>query len=338
MNIVLTRTDRVGDLILSTPAIASFRRSFPDAHITLICSEYNAAAVRGSTDVDEIVSVSPPCAPRAAARRLRGRPDLAVALAPRFADFRIVAATRAPRRIGYTYVRRYLTRLVAPLCLTDVLISEADPDRCERDPSCVVRHEVEQVLSLVERAGGTEIARDLVVAIGDDDRARVAHLPSGAIAIHLGHRWATTGSTTESVVAMLRELRRFGRPLLATYGSDGAALAEAIREAGVVDALAGNLPFATWAAAFEKSAVVVTVDTAATHVASAVRRPIVVLFEHRYFRLSSQEWSPYRVPSVVLRKPARATPEALAASRAEIAGAVEHLLARTALPRAEASR
>lgn len=326
MNIVLSRTDRVGDLILSTPAIASFRRSYPDAHITLVCSKYNREAVEGNPDLDELVSVAAPYRPEDVERALRHPVDVAVALAPRFNDFRIVAATKAPKRVGYTYTRRYLARFASRLFLTDVAISEADPHRCEVDPGCVVRHEVDQVLALVELAGGQALYHDLVIAVTDEDRARVAALPAGAITLHLGHRWATTGSTIESVVQLMRDLRRFGRPVVATYGDDGESIASAVRSAGVADDLVGGLPFGAWAAAFAKSAVVVTVDTAATHVASAVRRPIVVLFEHRYFRLNSQEWSPYRVPSVVLRKPRLPAEDLLAASRAQVADAVETLL------------
>jgi ADP-heptose:LPS heptosyltransferase len=326
VNILLSRTDRVGDLILSTPAIASFRRSFPDAHLTLICSDYNRAAVEGNPDLDDLISIAPPCPVHAAIAAFRRPYDLAVALAPRFVDIRIVAATRARRRLGYTYVRRYLTRAIAPLFLTDLVVSEADPYRCEVDPACVVRHEVDQVLALVELAGGNAIERDLVIMVTPEDRARVAAVPEGAIAVHLGHRWATSGSTVYNVVALLRELRRFGRPVIATYGDDGEAIAAAVREAGAADALLGHLPFGAWAAAFEKCAIVVTVDTAATHLASAVRRPIVVLFEHRYFRLNSQEWSPYRVRSAVLRKPSHPTEEALDETRRQIIGAVSELI------------
>ena len=70
----------------------------------------------------------------------------------------------------------------------------------------------------------------------------------------------------------------------------------------------------------------VTIDTGATHVASAVKTPTVVLFESRYFRLNSQEWSPYRVPNAVLRKPRSEEPHALRASRTEIVEAVSSLL------------
>jgi ADP-heptose:LPS heptosyltransferase len=72
--------------------------------------------------------------------------------------------------------------------------------------------------------------------------------------------------------------------------------------------------------------VVVTVDTGATHVASATRRPTVVAFEHRYFRLNSQEWAPYGVPHVLVRKPIREDSESLVRFRDEIVRGVATLL------------
>src|SRR5215469_18270535 len=63
-----------------------------------------------------------------------------------------------------------------------------------------------------------------------------------------------------------------------------------------------GLPLLRWAAALERCSVVVTVDTGATHVASAVGVPVVAVFEREYFRLSSQEWAPWQVPNVVLCK------------------------------------
>ena len=323
--ILLSRLDRVGDLILSTPAIATIRHAFPRAHVTIACSRYNAIVVEGSPDVDTIARIPADVRPEAFGATFAGV-DLAIALAPNAADMRLAAGTRAPRRIGYTYARRYLTRLVARRWLTDILVSDADPAMCEWRSGRVVRHEVDQVLELAERAGATELRRDLRIVVTDADRAAVADLPPDAILVHLGHRWSEHGSTGASLVQLFRDLRPLGRPLVGTYGDDGAPLAELIRAAGVADRVVGGLPFGCWAAAFERAACVVTIDTGATHVASAMRRPTVVLFEHAYFRLNSQEWSPYRVPNAVLRKPGSDAADALASSRAEIVAAVSHLL------------
>jgi ADP-heptose:LPS heptosyltransferase len=323
--IVLTRLDRVGDLILSTPAIATVRRAFPEAFVTIVCSAYNAVVVERSPDVDAVVCLPAGSTPAQFGATFR-EVDLAIALAPNVADMRLVGATRAARRIGYTYERRYVTRIVSRIWLTDCLVSNADPARCEREPERVVMHEVDQVLALARRAGATEIVPELRVVVDDADRAAVAGLPSDPIIVHLGRRWAERGSTTESLLVLCRELRALGRPLVATYGADAVELAAAVRAAQVADLVVGGLTFGAWAAAFERAACIVTIDTGATHVASAMKRPTVVLFEHAYFWLNSQEWSPYRVPNAVIRKPPTDAPEGLAASRAAIVAAVARLL------------
>jgi ADP-heptose:LPS heptosyltransferase len=325
MKILLSRTDRVGDLILSTPAIASIRRSFPDAHITLACSRYNAVVVERSPDVDELALYPAEVKPSVFGARFRGV-DLAVALAPREVDHRIVAATRAPSRVGYTYAQRWAARLLLPTMLTRVVISQADPATSERHPERVVAHEVDQVLAVAEAAGATKLVHELVLPVTEEDRDAARDLPPAPIVVQLGKRWTEAGSTTESCVQLLRDLRALGRPLVATYVEDGRQLGETIRAAEVADAVLGDLPFGVWAAVFERAACVVTIDTGATHVASAVHTPTVVLFEHRWFHLASQEWSPYRVPNAVLRKPPDETDASLRASRAEIVAAVASLL------------
>jgi ADP-heptose:LPS heptosyltransferase len=325
MKILLTRTDRVGDLILSTPAIASIRRSFPHAHVTLACSRYNAVVVDRSPDIDELVRYPAEIKPDVFGAQFRGV-DLAIALAPRDVDHRIVAATGARRRVGYTYRRRYLARLVLRTRLTDLVVSDADPALADRHPKRKVLHEVEQVLALVRAAGGETLVRDLVLPVTDDDRSAVDGLPRGAIVVQLGKRWTESGSTEASVIQLFRELRVLGRPLVATFAEDGRALGASVEAAGVADRVLGDLPFHVWAAVFERAGCVVTIDTGATHVASAVRVPTVVLFERTWFRLASQEWSPYRVPNAILCKPPDETEASLRASRAEIVAAVGSLL------------
>jgi len=325
LRILLSRTDRVGDLILSTPAIASVRRSFPGAHVTLACSRYNSVVVDRSPDVDELAMLPAGVKPGAFGARFRGV-DLAIALAPRDVDHRIVAATRAPRRVGYTYETRYLARLGLRAMLTDVVLSQADPATAERHPQRPIPHEVDQVLAVVSAAGAHVLAHDLVLPVTAEDRAAVAHLPPSPIVVQLGRRWTEHGSTTASCLQLFRDLQALGRPLVATYGEDARALGAEVERAGVAGHVLGSLPFHVWAAVFERAACVVTIDTGATHVASAVRVPTVVLFEYKWFRLASQEWSPYRVPNAILRKPPDESEDSLRASRAEIVAAVAALI------------
>jgi len=321
---LLSRTDRIGDLVLSTPAIASVRASFPDAYLALVASEYNAVVVERNDDLDDVIVLPRLRAPGTFGATLTGY-DVAVALAPRYVDLQIVGATRAPVRVGYTYERRWFARLTAPRFLNRIMISEADPALCDRQPERVVRHEVVQLLDLVALAGATRRITRLRIDLLDADRVVAATLPAGPIVLHLAPRWFTGGSTLESTLAIVGDLARLA-PVVVTCAQECEAQAPAFEASANVSRCLRGLSFHRWAAVFEGARVVVTVDTGATHVASAVGRPTLVAFEHRYFRLNSQEWSPYGVPHVLVRKPQRADPELLDALRAEIVAGVARLL------------
>lgn len=324
MNVLLSRTDRIGDLVLSTPAIATVRASFPQARIAIVTSAYNAVVVERNTDVDEIVVVPAGAYAREFGKTLSGY-DLAIALAPRFVDLQIVAGSRAPIRVGYTYQRRWLARFAARYALNRIMISEADPYLCDRQPNRVVRHEVEQLLDLVALAGATKRVTGLRIDVLDGDRIVAETLPRDPIVLHVASRWFCNGSTLESTLTLARELAALG-PVVVTCADETEAQAPAFAKSDAVTRCLRGLPFYQWAAVFERARVVVTVDTGATHVASAMGRPTLVAFEHRYFNLNSQEWSPYRVPHVLVRKPAQAQPALLRRFRDEIVAGVARLM------------
>lgn len=302
MRILLSRTDRIGDLVLSTPAIATVRASFPQAHLAIVTSEYNSVVMERNDDVDELIVLRAEDRGRSLQARLSGY-DVAIALAPRAADLQLVGATRAPLRIGYTYERRWVARLTARFYVNRVMVSEADPALCDRDPHRVVRHEVMQLLDLVALAGANQRITTLRLDVIDEDRTIARGLPAEPVVVHLGRRWFFDGSTLEGTLAIVERLADLA-PVVVTCARDCEEFAEPFARSPAVAAFLRRLPFHEWAAVLERGRAVVTVDTGATHVASAVGRPTVVAFEHRYFRLNSQEWSPYGVPHVLVRKPA----------------------------------
>jgi ADP-heptose:LPS heptosyltransferase len=324
VRILLSRTDRIGDLVLSTPAIATVRASFPEAHVAMVTSEYNGVVVERNDDIDELIVVPNYVRPRAFGARLRGY-DVAIALAPRAVDLQLVGATRAAVRVGYTYERRWLARLTAPLYINRMMISEADPALCEREPNRIVRHEVVQLLDLVALAGARNRIWELRIDLNDEDRAVARGLPRDPIVLHLGPRWFSGGSTLAGTIGIVERLATYA-PVVITCARDCEHLAATFEANAAVAVLLRRLPFHRWAAVLERARVVVTVDTGATHVASAVHRPTVVAFEHRYFRLNSQEWSPYGVPHVLVRKPARVDDESVSRFSDEIFDGVARLI------------
>ncbi len=53
--ILVVRTDRLGDVILSTPVIQNLREAFPTAHLAFMCQPYTRGALEGNPFLDEVI-------------------------------------------------------------------------------------------------------------------------------------------------------------------------------------------------------------------------------------------------------------------------------------------
>lgn len=54
MKILIVKRDKLGDLLLTTPALAVLRRALPDATIDVLANDYNHWVLDGNTDVDRV--------------------------------------------------------------------------------------------------------------------------------------------------------------------------------------------------------------------------------------------------------------------------------------------
>ena len=140
--ILLVRNDRIGDLVLTTPAIEVLRRSRPEARIDLLCSAYAEPVVRHNPHLDNILTC-------------RGAHDLsdlaelvqtvkeraygcAVVFVHSWKNARLVRAGRIPLRVGP------LVKLYSPLFFNQ-------PVRQKR--SLAEKNEAEYNLDLLKKLG-----------------------------------------------------------------------------------------------------------------------------------------------------------------------------------------
>ena len=54
-NILVVRTDRIGDVVLTTPALEALRRAYPKAKISLMVASATAEIVEGNPFIDEVI-------------------------------------------------------------------------------------------------------------------------------------------------------------------------------------------------------------------------------------------------------------------------------------------
>lgn len=288
--IVVVRTDRVGDLLLSTPFLAGLRRGFPEAHITAVVAPYCQEVLATSSLVDEV-----------ATDLLSSRCDVAIALAPRTESWKLAYRTRAPVRLGYAYTDRPLARLASRFWLTD-------RELVRIKPPFQVPHEVAQLDLLARRLGlPSTLKSPLSIGLAPRDK-------SGGLVFHLGDRWLAGGWSFDDVRSLLLRLRELA-PLTVTAGPREAELLTRHGLALEGVELRAGQSFGQWAETIADADLLVSPDTGAVHLAAAVGTPVVVAYEASTYEHCSRQWAPWMVESrsVVKGAPAETVDQLLAA-------------------------
>ncbi len=324
---VVLRTDKIGDLLVSTPALRNLRTALPRAHITLVTSRLCADVLNGWDAIDaiEVFDARESRASRAdVARRLRcARPDVVFALTPQSSIYRLAGRIAAPVRVGFGYRSRPLDFALARLTLTHPVFTRV-PEAIERAHE--VPHHADELLALLHALDLPATRCPMEVPVGDADRAWAHTLLAGEstapspIVLHLSHKWLHDGWGRDDVIALVEGLRSIddGRNVLITVGPEDGRVWEAVRGVLPAPTARRDVPgppaaasrmvvvehpsFGRWAALIASSALVVSPDTGAIHLGSATGRPVVGVYAQHRYHVFSRQWGPWMVPCRTLPK------------------------------------
>ena len=308
--ILCVRLDRLGDILMTTPAIHALRESAPGRHITLLTSSVGAHAAPYLSDVDEVIAydapwhgASPGLSPSvdlAMQRLLEEKRFDAAAIFTVYSQSALPAAMLCylagiPRRLAHCRENPYGL-------LTDWV--------CETEPSGGVRHEVERQLGLVAKVGAMSSDTRMRFDVSSGARHAVqALLAARGIApqcpwfvIHPGASAASRRYPTDRFGEVAARLARASAwPILLTGSADEAPLIrEVIQSAGPsvrarLHDLSGVLNMGEFAALIERTAVLVTNNSGPVHLASALATPVVDLYA-----LTNPQHTPWQTEHRVL--------------------------------------
>lgn len=282
-HILVVRTDRMGDMIVTTPLFAAIKAAFPACRLTVLASAAGAAVAREHPAVDA-VEVDPIEAKGsgwrgtlALARRLRRlRCDVAVLV---HAKHRLAVAlwlARIPLRIGPGQ-RGY-----------SFLFNRPVYQEHRRPP---IRHETAYCMDLLRPLGiEPDPAARPLWRVGSAAAAAVEHLlgvhgltpERELVTVHPGSGGSALNWTPERYAALADALATQRGCAIAVTGSAAErALVQrvcaAIMHTPAIN-LAGELSVAQLAALLARSALWIGSSTGPSHLAAAVGTPIVALY------------------------------------------------------------
>ncbi|MDE0637276.1 MAG: lipopolysaccharide heptosyltransferase II [Candidatus Poribacteria bacterium] len=277
--ILIIRSDGIGDLLNSTPAITLLRQNYPSAEIAVLARPLNAPVLLGNPDVDRVIVFDRRGEHRQLSERLqfyralrREQFHLVVAMQTATWPHLIAFLSGAPYRLG-----RYQKRLKSTL-------THAWHGKYQKGET----HEVDRNLELVRLICEGEGNRQLVFNLLPDEIAnaetRLASLGIGndvfLIGIHPGgssfdKRWP------EKQYAELadRLVHHYNATILLLHGPDEAELTHNIQEAMQSDAITyAPKTIRELGALLSRCNLVVCNDSGPMHLAAALDMPTVAIF------------------------------------------------------------
>ena len=290
-HLLLARTDRIGDVVLTTAAFGPLRQRFPEARLRILVRPEIAPLLAADSRIEPV-----PCPPGPGPKgfhwarfrhwlgRFRAdRPDAAVFLHPDN-DLQLAAAFAGiPRRIGYRRqlgrcglnetipYRRHLGHRHEAACNFDLLERTGCPAPDGIRPALFLPETKEP-----ERPDGTD--RPYAVfhpaAFGDKPRWPPAHYARLALALHGRCGWRIVLAGAEPHPETAAAFRAYGLP------------GDAWTDRGGIDDLPGT------ASLLAGAAIVVSRDSGPAHMAAALGAPLVCLMGQCDPIHSPTRWAP----------------------------------------------
>lgn len=299
MHVVVFRTDRIGDLVLTLPAAEAIHRRNPGARVTFVVQEYTRELALRAPFIDEIISISERDTRdvRACARMLEGHGFThAVFAYPRPGLARAARRAGIPVRIGtgYRWYSPYFT------------------DRIREHRHDAARHESAYTIGLLAPLGVTADEAPpprLHVFAADADAARAVLAASGIgdgepfVTMHPGSGGSAKDWSAARFGALARALRAedSATPVLVTGTRSERALMEQVaREGGAgVHVLAGDVQLPVLSAVLSKTMLCLSNSTGPLHIATAHGVPVVGFYPFET-ACHPRRWGPIGTQSRVL--------------------------------------
>lgn len=269
--ILVARTDRIGDVVLSLPVFTSIRAAYPGAHICALTRDYTRGLLENRPDIDEVISFDSPNNHipnreffRLAADLRRKKFDAAIALFSNFSVAALLAASGIPVRIGPA-------SKLAQFFLTH---------RLAQRRSKSARHEADHNLDLLKPTGIHPV-REASIKIPKAARHpfRKTH-GKPLIGIHPGNGGSARNWPEKNYSRLISELSAQEADVAVTGSpAENAMVERIVKEAGAaVQTYIGEGDLMELAAALSQLDVLIAPSTGPLHIASATGTPVVGIY------------------------------------------------------------
>ncbi|OGX44074.1 MAG: lipopolysaccharide heptosyltransferase II [Omnitrophica WOR_2 bacterium RIFCSPLOWO2_12_FULL_51_8] len=301
--ILIVRTDRIGDVLLSTPVINALREAYPSAYIAMMVSPQGKDIVDGNPYLDEAIIYDKEGKHRGWARSWKfaqnlkkKRFELALVLHPTNRVHLVTFLAAIPRRVGYDRKMGFL--------LTE---------RLEHKKQLGQKHELEYSLDLVRHLGIEPQDKAIFMPLRKEAEIWAAEFlrqqgvkdSDKLLLIHPGASCPSKIWPPERFAQAADRLAQdYGLRVVIVAGPKDIALAKQAQEKMHQPAinLAGKTSLGQLAGLLKRCRIFICNDSGPMHIAAALEVPVIAIFGRAQDGLSPRRWGPLGKQSFVLHK------------------------------------
>lgn len=290
--VLVIRPDRLGDVVLSTPVYETLKKAFPHLHISVLAASAQAELLADNPNISQVF-VFDPKQPLNVFRQLRDEQfDLALTLNKKFsatATF-FTLCSGAKIRVGYNHPENAWAH--------NIRVSLEGPPRHESENNLDLLRvlgieEIQSQPRLYFNSAETRKIADLMQQYRPTREQPVVMVKSGTRIAKWGWRW----EKFQTVIERLLELDK-AQVWLVNGPGEEAELQTAIANMQRKPQLLPLLTAKELALLMQECDVLLCNHTGIMHLASAVDKPVCVIFKHGEIK----RWGPLNSGSVVLEE------------------------------------
>ncbi len=298
--ILIVRTDRIGDLILSTPVAEVLKQKFPQVRIDFLVASYSAPILKNNPFINEIILDDNKTVKGFFVLRetlKQNKYDMVIVLHPTLRLAYLLKSAKVPIRIGTGYrAYSFLFNLKIYQHRKTVQRHELEYNLDMLKPLGIENQKTlpKLYLSDTEKSEASNYLRK--IGIGEDEILVIIHPGSGGNCLN----WLPEkfGELAEKLIAS------YSVKVLVTGQREEEILAERMksRMRRYFINLIGKTDLRLLSAIIEKSALLISNSTGPMHMAAALGVPTVAIF-CPIFTVSPKRWGPYGEGHTVITPP-----------------------------------
>lgn len=291
-SILVVRSDRLGDVVLSTPVYASAKSSLPGVRLTALVDKANQGLLANNPNVDRILAWDSRKPWKILPSLRREKYDLAFTLNKTFSATAsmLTLFSRARLRAGYRNPKNgWMHDIQAPTDLES-------------------GHEIQNNLELLKTVGMTATRKTPELFFNERETARINALLNAKrerpdrplVLVKPGTRVPEWGWRLDKFQSVMEQLIKTGSAEVFLIRGPGeeSLTGEFMRNMDSPPVPLPPLPVNELALLIQKSHLLFCNHTGIMHLASAVNTPVLAIFKHG----DAARWGPYNTPNIILEE------------------------------------